>query len=84
MVKCRRTVCTNEIDSLLGGGVHKHTGERYCGACARLINRACNEEVVVIPKFKTDAPNVQQIPRSDKEDPLDDGVTGPLDGPWGD
>jgi hypothetical protein len=63
MVKCRRTVCTNEIDALLGGGIHKHTGERYCPACARAINRACGEEVVVLPKFKTSEPNLQQIPR---------------------
>jgi hypothetical protein len=66
MVKCRRTVCTNEIDSVLGGGVHKHTLERYCGACARLINRENGQELIIIPKFKTDAPDMQQIPRTAK------------------
>ena len=63
MVKCRRTVCMNEIDSILGGGVHKHTLERYCGVCARLINRENGEEIIVIPKFNVNSPNVQTVPR---------------------
>lgn len=63
MVKCRRTVCTNEFDANLGGCVHRDTGERYCLPCARAINRACNEEVVRIPKWNVNKPNAQQIPR---------------------
>jgi len=63
MVKCRRTVCTNEIDSVLGGGIHKHTLERYCIACTRWINRENGQELIVIPKFNVNSPNVQNVPR---------------------
>ena len=63
MVKCRRTVCTNEIDDKVGGGIHRDTGERYCIPCTRAINRACNETVVVIPDWNIREPNMQQIPR---------------------
>jgi hypothetical protein len=63
MIKCRRTICRNEIDDEVGGGIHRHTFERYCLACTRLINRENGQELIVIPKFRTGAPNLQQIPK---------------------
>lgn len=63
MVKCRSISCTKQIDSVLGGGVHKHTGERYCGDCARAHNAAFGTELIVIPKFNVNEPNVQNVPR---------------------
>jgi hypothetical protein len=45
-LRCRRTACQSEQDVICK---HKYTDEMYCTVCARLINRACNENVVLFP-----------------------------------
>lgn len=63
MIKCRSTICPNTIDDEVGGGIHKHTLDRYCLVCTRRINRENGQELIVIPKFRTDAPHFQQLPQ---------------------
>ena len=63
MIKCARTACNAMIDSVFGGGLHKHNKQRYCISCSRKINELNGEIVIEFPRSNMKDPNQQLLPR---------------------